>query len=224
MEAPTGTGKTLAVLFPSIKAVGEELAERIFYLTAKTITASVAVDTYDLLRKGGLRFKTVVLTAKEKICFLDEPQCDPEHCRYARGHFDRINDAMYDLLIHEDSFSRDKIMEYAQKYQVCPFEMSLDMSLFSDGVICDYNYVFDPHVYLRRFFQEGVQGNNIFLIDEASQHGIPGLVKVAFLGDVADGLAVILHPKGKGKLIEEGDGAGQNGQAEDGCKEIGDAV
>ena len=167
MEAPTGTGKTLAVLFPSIKAVGEELAERIFYLTAKTITASGAVEKNDLLRKGGLRFKTVVLTAKEKICFLDEPQCDPEHCRYARGHFDRINDAMYDLLIHEDSFSRDKIMEYAQKYQVCPFEMSLDMSLFSDGVICDYNYVFDPHVYLRRFFQEGVQGNNIFLIDEA---------------------------------------------------------
>lgn len=167
MEAPTGTGKTLAVLFPSVKAVGEELAERIFYLTAKTITAQVAIDTYDLLRRGGLKFKTVVLTAKEKICFRDEPQCDPEHCRYARGHFDRINDAMYDLLIHEDSFDREKIMEYAQKYQVCPFEMSLDMSLFSDGVICDYNYAFDPHVYLRRFFQEGVQGNNIFLVDEA---------------------------------------------------------
>ena len=167
MEAPTGTGKTLAVLFPSVKAVGEGLAERIFYLTAKTITASVAEDTYSLLRKGGLRFKTVVLTARDKICFLDEPECNPERCRYARGHYDRINDAMYDLLTHEDSFDRDKITEYAGKYQVCPFEMSLDMSLFSDGIICDYNYVFDPHVYLRRFFQDGVQGNNIFLVDEA---------------------------------------------------------
>ncbi len=167
MEAPTGTGKTLAVLFPSVKAVGEELADRIFYLTAKTITASVAEDTFGLLRGGGLRFKTVVLTARDKICFLDEPECNPERCIYARGHYDRINDAMYDLLTHEDSFDRSKITEYALKYQVCPFEMSLDMSLFSDGVICDYNYVFDPHVYLRRFFQDGVQGNNIFLVDEA---------------------------------------------------------
>ena len=150
-----------------MKAIGEEIGEKIFYLTAKTITRTVAEDTFQLLRNKGLQLKTVVLTAKEKICFLEEMECNPEACPYAKGHYDRINDAMYDLLTHEDGFCREKIEEYAKKYQVCPFEMCLDMSLFSDAVICDYNYVFDPHVYLRRFFAEGSKGEYLFLIDEA---------------------------------------------------------
>lgn len=168
IEAPTGVGKTLSTVFPSVKAVGEGKADRIFYLTAKTITRTVADNTFQLLREGGLNFKTVVLTAKEKICFLEEAECNPDACPYACGHYDRINEAMYDLLVHEDHYSREKLEEYALKYQVCPFEMSLDMSLYSDGIICDYNYAFDPHVYLKRFFSEGGQnGNYIFLIDEA---------------------------------------------------------
>ncbi|MBD5454640.1 MAG: ATP-dependent DNA helicase [Lachnospiraceae bacterium] len=166
IEAPTGVGKTISTVFPAVKAMGEEIGEKIFYLTAKTITRTVAEDTFQLLRNKGLQFKTVVLTAKEKICFLEEMECNPEACPYAKGHYDRINDAMYDLLTHEDSFCREKIEEYAKKYQVCPFEMCLDMSLFSDAVICDYNYVFDPHVYLRRFFAEGNKGEYLFLIDE----------------------------------------------------------
>ncbi len=167
IEAPTGVGKTISTIFPAVKAIGEEIGEKIFYLTAKTITRTVAEDTFQLLRSKGLQLKTVVLTAKEKICFLEEMECNPEACPYAKGHYDRINDAMYDLLTHEDSFCREKIEEYAKKYQVCPFEMCLDMSLFSDAVICDYNYVFDPHVYLRRFFAEGSKGEYLFLIDEA---------------------------------------------------------
>lgn len=167
IEAPTGVGKTISTVFPAVKAMGEELCERIFYLTAKTITRTVAENTYEILRERGLRFKSVILTAKEKICFMEETECNPEYCPYARGHYDRINDAVYDLLCHEDSFSREKIEEYARRHQVCPFEMSLDMSLFSDGIICDYNYVFDPHAYLRRFFSEGMQGEYLFLIDEA---------------------------------------------------------
>ncbi len=167
IEAPTGVGKTISTVFPAVKAMGEELCERIFYLTAKTITRTVAENTYEILRERGLRFKSVILTAKEKICFMEETDCNPEYCPYARGHYDRINDAVYDLLCHEDSFSREKIEEYARRHQVCPFEMSLDMSLFSDGIICDYNYVFDPHAYLRRFFSEGMQGEYLFLIDEA---------------------------------------------------------
>ena len=167
MEAPTGVGKTIATVFPALKAMGEELSGKLFYLTAKTITRTVAEDTFGLLREQGLCFKTVALTARDKICFLDEAECNPDACPYANGHFDRINEAMYDLLTHEDGFHREKLEDYARKHQVCPFEMGLDMSLFADGVICDYNYVFDPHVYLRRFFADGTGGDYIFLIDEA---------------------------------------------------------
>lgn len=167
IEAPTGVGKTISTVFPSIKAMGEGKGQRIFYLTAKTITRTVANDTLELLRKQALRLKSVTLTAKDKICFMEETECNPVDCPYAKGHFDRINDAIYDLLIHEDNFSREKIEEYAGIHKVCPFEMSLDMSLFADMIICDYNYLFDPHVYLKRFFAEGVREDFIFLIDEA---------------------------------------------------------
>ncbi len=167
IEAPTGVGKTISTVFPAIKSMGEGLTQKIFYLTAKTITRTVADDTIGLLRKQGLSFKSVILTAKEKICFMEEVECNPEHCPFAKGHFDRINDAIYDLLTHEDNFNRETVEEYARKHQVCPFEMSLDMSLFADAVIGDYNYLFDPHVYLKRFFSEGVRADYAFLIDEA---------------------------------------------------------
>lgn len=165
--APTGVGKTLANVFPALKSLPSNNADRIFYLTAKTVTRTVASDCVNLLRSSDLRLKSVTLTAKEKICPLEKCECNPDACPYAKGHFDRINDAMYDLLSNEDDFSREKIMEYADKHMVCPFEFSLDMSLFSDMIICDYNYVFDPNVYLRRFFGEGSSGHFLFLIDEA---------------------------------------------------------
>lgn len=167
LEAPTGVGKTVSVIFPAVKALGKGMGDKIFYLTAKTITRTVAEDTFGLLRDRGLHLKSVVLTARDKICFLEQADCNPESCPYARGHYDRVNDAIYDFLIHEESFSREKVEEYARKHTVCPFELCLDMSLFADGVICDYNYLFDPHVYLRRFFGEGSSGNALFLIDEA---------------------------------------------------------
>ncbi len=167
IEAPTGVGKTISTLFPAIKAMGESMSHKIFYLTAKTITRTVADDTLEILRKDGLKLKSVILTAKDKICFMEETECNPEYCPYAKGHFDRINDAIYDLLTQEDNFNREMVEEYARKHQVCPFEMSLDMSLFADAVIGDYNYLFDPHVYLKRFFAEGARTDYLFLIDEA---------------------------------------------------------
>ncbi len=171
LEAPTGVGKTISTVFPTVKAMGEGMVEKLFYLTAKTITRTVAQDCVKLLQENGLCMKTVVLTAKDKICFLkesgEEAECNPDVCPYANGHFDRINDAMFDLLTNEENFTREKVIEYAKKHKVCPFEMSLDMSLFSDAVICDYNYVFDPRVYLKRFFAEGLgKKDYAFLIDE----------------------------------------------------------
>ena len=173
IEAPTGVGKTISTVFPAVKSMGEGMTEKIFYLTAKTITRTVAQECFGLLQKSGLHIKTIVLTAKDKICFLkqeetaQEAECNPEACPYADGHYDRINDAMYEFLTQEEHFTREKVQEYAKKYRVCPFELSLDMSLFSDAIICDYNYVFDPRVYLKRFFADGLgKQNYVFLIDE----------------------------------------------------------
>lgn len=167
LEAPTGVGKTISTLFPAVKSMGEGRGQRIFYLTAKTITRTVADEAAQLMRNQGLKLKSVILTAKDKICFMEETECNPVYCPYANGHYDRINEAIYDLLTHSDNFNREQIEAYAKRHQVCPFEMTLDMSLFADLVICDYNYLFDPHVYLKRFFTEGIREDYIFLIDEA---------------------------------------------------------
>lgn len=167
IQAPTGTGKTISTLFPAIRAVGENLGDKIFYLTAKTITRTVAKDTCDLLKAKGYRGKVIVLTAKEKMCPCEEMDCNPSNCLRAKGHYDRVNDAVYDLITTEEDFTRERMQAQAEKYQVCPFEMSLDASLYADIIICDYNYVFDPNVYLKRFFSEEEKGDYIFLVDEA---------------------------------------------------------
>ena len=167
IQAPTGVGKTISTIFPAVKAVGEGLGDRIFYLTAKTITATVAKETFGILREAGYQAKLIQLTAKEKLCLCEEMECNPVHCPYAKGHFDRVNDAVFDLLHKSDFFTREEIIAQAKEYQVCPFEMSLDVASWADDIICDYNYVFDPNVYLKRFFQEGIKGDYIFLIDEA---------------------------------------------------------
>ena len=168
IQAPTGVGKTLATLYPTILSGNKAMCDKLFYLTAKTVTGSVAVNAFDILRNNGLTFKSIQITAKEKVCANEVCDCNPVACPYAKGHFDRVNEALYDLLIHEEDLRRETIAEYAEKHKVCPFELSLDASLFADGIICDYNYLFDPHVYLKRFFADGnTQKNYVFLIDEA---------------------------------------------------------
>lgn len=167
IQAPTGVGKTIATIFPAVKAVGESLGDKIFYLTAKTITRTVAEQAFRLLCSQGLQYKVLTLTAKEKICFCEKAECNPDACPYAKGHYDRVNDAVFDLLTTSNDISREQIETYAKEHQVCPFEMALDVSLWVDAVICDYNYVFDPNVYLKRFFAEGKKGEYLFLIDEA---------------------------------------------------------
>ena len=167
IQAPTGVGKTMATIFPAVKAVGEGLGDKIFYLTAKTITRTVAEQAFQILKKNGLQYKVATLTAKEKICFCEKVECNPDACPYAKGHFDRVNDAVYEMITTMEEMSRENIETQAKKHSVCPFEMGLDVSLWVDAIICDYNYVFDPNAHLKRFFSEGKKGEYLFLIDEA---------------------------------------------------------
>ncbi len=168
IQAPTGTGKTIAAIFPAVRSIGDGTVSRLFYLTAKTIAREVAEKAIGVLREKGLHFRAVTLTAKEKICFTGEAVCDPDECPYAKGYYDRINAAIRDIFPVE-SVRRPDIEAYARKHSVCPFEFSLDLSLWADGIICDYNYLFDPRVYLRRFFSEGAgrDSGHVFLVDEA---------------------------------------------------------
>ena len=169
--APTGIGKTMSTLFPALKALGEEKGERIFYLTAKTITRQAAEEALARLRESSadteapLRLKAVTLTAKDKVCPLEERICTPQACPRADGYYDRVNDALYEFLSARDAFTRTDVETFAEQRRLCPFEFSLDLTNWCDCIICDYNYLFDPVVSLKRFFTEG--GDFIFLVDEA---------------------------------------------------------
>lgn len=152
IQAPTGVGKTISTVFPTVKAVGENLGEKIFYLTAKTVTRTVAEEAFSVLKGKGLRYKVLTLTAKEKICPLEEVKCNPIECPYAKGHYDRVNEAVFEMLNETEVFDREAIWKQSEKWKVCPYEMTLDLSMWVDAVICDYNYVFDPNARLKRFF------------------------------------------------------------------------
>ena len=171
VQAPTGVGKTLSVLFPSVKAMAEGLTERIFYLTAKTVTASVAEENLQVLLSRGLDLLACTIRAKEKLCPNEVFECNPELCPYAKGHFDRVNDAVFELLKEGGLFTAERLLAAAEKAGVCPYEFALDVSVWCDTVIADYNYAFDPRVRLRRYFSEGTGGDYIFLVDEA--HNLP---------------------------------------------------
>ena len=204
IQAPTGTGKTLAALFPAVKAMGEGLSDKIFYLTAKTITRTVAANCLELLRRQNLRMKSVLLTAKEKMCFCEEVNCNPDACPYAKGHFDRINDAVFEILnMDNDQMTREHLREHAEKWQVCPFELSLEVSSWVDTVICDYNYAFDPRAHLKRFFHEGTKEEYIFLVDEA--HNLVERARTMYSASICkeDFLELKRLLKGKAPKVEK---------------------
>lgn len=171
-QAPTGIGKTMSVLFPALKALGNGVAGPIFYLTARGTTRTAAESSLHLLRTAdpSLSLRSVTLTAKDKICLCDTRECTPDACPYAKGYFDRIKSALWDALQDTTgALDANLLQQYARKHTVCPFEMGLDLSLWSDVVIGDYNYLFDPVVRLQRFFES--RGEYLFLVDEA--HNLP---------------------------------------------------
>lgn len=165
-QAPTGIGKTISTVFPALKAMGEGHTSKIFYLTAKTITREVAENTIKLIKKQNINLKFVTLTAKDKMCKMDEANCNPEYCPYAKDYYDKINEALKSILKEYHDFTRKTMEEISERYGLCPFELSLDLTLWCDVIICDYNYVFDPRVALKRFF-EGKKTDFTFLIDES---------------------------------------------------------
>lgn len=189
IQSPTGVGKTIATLFPAVKALGLGLAEKIFYLTAKTSGRMVAEKALDDMRQSNLYLRSVTLTAKEKICFCPPVNCDPEVCIFARGYFDKVKLALEELDRHQ-TFTRPVIEELAGKYEICPFEFSLDLALWVDCIICDYNYVFDPRVYLHRFFDFNTEPY-IFLVDEA--HNLPDRARAMYSAELDKGTVLQLQ-------------------------------
>ncbi|WP_411334388.1 helicase C-terminal domain-containing protein [Metabacillus indicus] len=165
-QASTGIGKTISTVFPAVKAIGEGKLNTFYYLTAKTITRKAAEDTLAFMEGNILHLNSVTITAKDKVCLKEETRCQKEYCEFANGYYDRINRAVLDILKSETRMTADVIQHYAQKHTVCPFEFSLDLSNTADAIICDYNYVFDPRVSLKRFFDEQKRGTAL-LIDEA---------------------------------------------------------
>lgn len=164
LRAPTGIGKTMGTIYPAIKSLQNE-EQKIFYFTAKTIGRTVAETAFDKCHSAGWRGKITTISAKEKMCFMEEVRCDPAYCPYAKGYFDRINNAVTDLFQSEELYTMDVLQKFAKIHEVCPFEYSLAMASISDGVIGDYNYMFDPKAQLKRFFEE--PSDHLVLIDEA---------------------------------------------------------
>jgi DNA excision repair protein ERCC-2 len=164
--APTGIGKTISTTFPAVKAIGEEKIEKIFYLTAKTITRQAAEEAFTLMQQQGLCINTVTITAKEKACLKEETICQKDYCEFANGYYDRLNEALMDIFKNEKAISRTVIEEYARKHTICPFEFSLDLAYAADAIICDYNYVFDPRISLKRLLEDQKK-QTVILVDEA---------------------------------------------------------
>lgn len=163
LQAPTGTGKTAMALFPAIKYLKDDFAT-IFCLSAKNQTMAVTEQALNLMRKNGLKVKSCTITAKSKCCKMETQDCSPEKCPYSLNYYEKVHKALPEML-EKDDYSSEKINDFSEKYQVCPYELSLDLALESQVIICDYNYLFDPVVYFKRFFD--FDGKYIFLIDEA---------------------------------------------------------
>ncbi len=165
IEAPTGIGKTISTLFPAIKSIPKCGSEKIFYLSAKAMAKEVAFDAAKMMLQKGLDAKIIKLNSKEKMCFTGEHRCNPDECPFAIGYYDKLRSILTEIVENESLINDEVIYKYANRYQVCPFELQLDVSLFCDLVICDYNYLFDPIVYLKRYFELS-KTNYVALIDE----------------------------------------------------------
>ena len=209
-QAPTGIGKTMSVLFPALKALGAGVGGPVFYLTARGTTRAAAEDALARLRAAspGLPLRSVTLTAKDKICLCETRECTPEACPYANGYYARCKDALAAALDDgTGALGAEALQRYARQYTVCPFELGLDLSLWSDVVIGDYNYLFDPRAISECFFE--TRGDYLFLLDEA--HNLPDRAREMHTAALAkSGFLAARKPPGQGpQPPEDGAGPGQ---------------
>lgn len=166
VEAPTGIGKTMSTLFPCVKTFKDDENSKIFYLTAKSSGKLLAMNAIRIMKEKGLSVNEIMITAKEKICFEKGKNCNPDECPYAKGYYNRIQSVLTNTLLTESTFDQQTIMKIAEENYLCPFEFQLDLSLFCDIIVCDYNYLFDPTAYLRRYFDTD-STSFLALVDEA---------------------------------------------------------
>ncbi len=180
IQAKTGIGKTISNIYPFLKVLNEKKLEKIFYLTSKSSIKMVAFNTIKLLEKNGLNIKCLVLTSKEKICLNDKKgHCNVDECPFAKGYYDKVNEIIVNSLYENNLFDLEKILQIAQENQICPFEFQLDLANYCQFIIGDYNYLFDPHAKLERFFATaGLMPSYLLLIDEA--HNLPSRVNDMF--------------------------------------------
>ncbi|MBP7175545.1 MAG: ATP-dependent DNA helicase [Thermoclostridium sp.] len=182
IQAPTGIGKTMGALFPALKAMGEGLIDKVFYLTARNTTQAIAIQAYEMMVEKELRLKTLHITAKEKVCFCPETPCTEDDCIYLSDYSNRSRKVLSQLFKETDFFSREFVTDAAKKHTLCPFELSLDLSLQSDLILCDYNYAFDPRVFLKRFFQDKTDEKLCLMVDEA--HNLPDRAREMFSAQI----------------------------------------
>ncbi len=189
-QAPTGIGKTISTLYGAVRALGDGCGKRIFYLTAKASTRREAYRAAAALYGSGLMFRTVVLSSREQccsnpvaaVCGGGSMLCHPDACPYARGYYNRREAVLLSMLSKYRGFSRNAIISEAKQAGICPYELSLDLSELCDIIICDYNYVFDPAVRLRRYFSDdSASGGSVLLVDEA--HNLPERARDMFSAD-----------------------------------------
>lgn len=166
IEAPTGIGKTAASLFGALKALGKQKVTALFYLTARTTGQRAAEFALQRMRERGLKLRSISITAKEKCCLLEKKECFG--CPYAADYYERRREALREAMKIEAA-DAEAIHNLAVEYELCPYELSLDMSEQADVIICDYNYAFDPRVRLKRYFDQKSKAG--LLIDEA--HNLP---------------------------------------------------
>jgi len=202
-EAPTGTGKTAAVLYPALKAAAEDHTDKIFYLTAKTAGGATAEKTAEIFNSAGLGLRWITITAKARICFtngdeITKPDCDPDNCPFSKNYYNRSHEAL-ERLYSENAFNRECVEAIAREFTICPFELSLDLSLFCDLIICDYNHAFDLQSKLQRFFTFG-KTNHTFLIDEA--HNMIDRARAMFSSSISKSQIMALK-KGSNPVLKK---------------------
>jgi len=166
LQAPTGIGKTMATVYPALRALTPEVARRVFYVSARTSTQLMAQQAALDISNSGAKIRTVVITAKDKICFNPGQPCHPDHCEFAKDYYTGLHATVAEVFDNHQHLDRTLIEAAAREHELCPFELGLDLSRLADLVISDYNYVFDPVVYLRRFFEQDKK-DSVVLIDEA---------------------------------------------------------